>query len=235
MDQFITNSKILDYAGSPSAADRATFAIPGGDSYRTPSSNLVSRKLLPISHVLGVDLPPRHLCDALINTYFYAVHWFSLVIHEPKFRARYVNVMEKGVADSSDRPFLLLLLMILVMGCWYGPGVLSDDIYPPSNLANMRNAFLKVISQSFMDLIDEDCLEFVQLSSLLGSYWLYWGRPRSSFSILGAATKSSHALGLHRESHKRLSFEDAEERKRVWWTVYTWDRSGVPNSHETRC
>ena len=75
-----------------------------------------------------------------------------------------------------------------------------------------------------MDLIDEDCLEFVQLSVLLGSYWLYWGRPRSSFSLLGAATKSAQAMELHRDLDHRLSSEDTEERKRVWWTIYTWDR-----------
>ncbi|GJD04555.1 C6 transcription factor [Colletotrichum higginsianum] len=33
----------------------------------------------------------------------------------------------------------------------------------------------------------------------------------------------SHALGLHRRQ-KDGSFDDVEERKRVWWTIYTWDR-----------
>ncbi|KAF5500390.1 putative transcriptional regulatory protein [Colletotrichum siamense] len=33
----------------------------------------------------------------------------------------------------------------------------------------------------------------------------------------------SHALGLHR-GQKDGSFDDIEERKRVWWTIYTWDR-----------
>ena len=78
-----------------------------------------------------------------------------------------------------------------------------------------------------MDLIDDDCLEFVQLSALLGSYWLYWGRPRSAFSILGAATKSAQAMEWHRDRDNRLSTQGAEERKRVWWTVYIWDRFGL--------
>ena len=95
-----------------------------------------------------------------------------------------------------------------------------------------RATYLKVVSQNFMDLIDEDCLEFVQLSALLGSYWLYWGRPRSSFSILGAATKSAQAMELHRNTDNRSSAEDAEERKRVWWTIYTWDRCEMSNSPE---
>lgn len=118
----------------------------------------------------------------------------------------------------------MLLSMVIVMGCWYGPNVLPHEITSTLNLAQTRKTFLKIITQSFMDLIDEECLEFVQLCALLGSYWLYWGRPRSAFSLLGAATKTAQSMELHRDSDNRLSYEDAEERKRVWWTIYTWDR-----------
>lgn len=180
---------------------------------------------MPVSQIVGVDLPERQLCDALIDAYFYSVHWFSLVVYEPKFRQSYDRVVEHGLAEPSDRPFLLLLLMVLVMGCWYGPGLGHDAIAPATELSDLRNTYLRVIRSSLMDLMDEDCLEFVQLSILLGSYWLYWGRPKSSFSLLGAATKSSQAIGLHRAPDKRLSSADAEERKRIWWTIYTWDRS----------
>jgi Fungal specific transcription factor domain len=179
---------------------------------------------MPISEVLETNLPSRQVSDALVDTYFHTVHWFSLVVYEPKFRARYTTIMDRGLAVPSDRSFLLLLLMVMVMGCWYGPGVLPPEIASTVDLDNTRKAFLKVVSQNFMDLIDEDCLDFVQLSTLLGSYWLYWGRPRSAFSLLGAATKSAQAMELHRDMDHRLSPQDTEERKRVWWTIYTWDR-----------
>lgn len=194
---------------------------------RTPSASLLPKKLVPVSQILGVDLPPRHTCDALIDAYFQTVHWFSLVVYEPKFRVRYHHIMENREADITDQPFLMLLLMVLAMGCWYGPGVLDAGTVSAADLGSMRVAYIKIIRSSFIDLIDEECLEFVQLCALLGSYWLYWGKPRSSFSILGAATKTSQALGLHRNPSRRLAFEDAEERKRVWWTIYTWDRSVI--------
>ena len=216
--------KILRFAGSPKATDRVTFAIPGGDSNRTLGSDSRGETLLPISQVLNVDLPSREVCDALVDIYFYTVHWFSLILYEPTFRQRYTTIMDREKAYPTDRAFLLLLLMVLVMGCWYGPGLLSVETASAIDLPSMRHTFLKIVTQNFMDLIDEDSLEFVQLSALLGSYWLYWGRPRSAFSILGAATKSAQAIELHRDLDKRLSLQDAEERKRVWWTIYTWDR-----------
>ncbi len=35
-----------------------------------------------------------------------------------------------------------------------------------------------------MDVMDEDSFDFVQLCALLGSFYLYHDRPRSSFPIL---------------------------------------------------
>ena len=171
----------------------------------------MSERLVPISTMLGVDLPSREVSDALVDIYFYTVHWFSLILYEPTFRKRYTTIMDLGRAHPTDRAFLLLLLMVMVMGCWYGPGLLSLETASTVDLPGLRHTFLKVVTQSFMDLIDEDSLEFVQLSALLGSYWLYWGRPRSAFSILGAATKSAQANRV--TSRFGQAFVDSRRRR----------------------
>ena len=174
--------------------------------------------------MIGIDLPDAQICDALVETYFYAVHWFSLVIYEPKFRAQYQRIINTGYASRSEYGFLLLLLMVLSLGCWYGPTPGHNQSNESANLSQMHDMFLKKVREQFMDIMDEDSLEYIQLCSLLGSFYLYHGRPRSSFSILGAATKSAQAMGLHRDSGSRFPEDVTEERKRVWWTIYTWDR-----------
>ena len=83
---------------------------------RTFDQASASSRPLPIVEILGIDLPSREVTDALVDTYFYTVHWFSLVVYEPKFRARYTIIMDRGLASPSDRGFLLLLLMIMVIG-----------------------------------------------------------------------------------------------------------------------
>ncbi|KAH6663702.1 fungal-specific transcription factor domain-containing protein [Halenospora varia] len=219
-----TTRKIFGYQNSATFGGRATFAIPGGDYAGTANPVSESQRLMPISAVLGMDLPSKQACDSLLETYFLRVHWFSLVVYEPKFRARYNQIMDTGLACSVDHGFLLLLVMLLILGSWYTPKSDVNENLTLDGLENMRDRFLRLVRERFMDLMDEDSLEFVQLSALLGSFYLYHSHPRSSFSILGAATKTAQAIGLHREPDGRYTAEDAEERKRVWWTIYTWDR-----------
>ena len=190
--------------------------------------------------LIGIDLPPKPACDALVDAYFFTIHWFSLVIHEPTFRKRYQAVSASGLARATDRPFLHLVLMVLALSCQYAHSFINAETYQGLDLTTTRTEYLKIVRQNFMDLLDEDSLEFVQICTLLGSYWLYWGKPRSSFSILGACVKSAQAIYLHRQSSRRpLQQTNAvEERKRVWWTIYTWDRYvkfAHPKQMKLRC
>ncbi|RDW74209.1 hypothetical protein BP5796_07651 [Coleophoma crateriformis] len=220
--------KIFRFQQSLALKERATFAIPGSGwrpSLGMNSSSHLPTPLVPISEIIGIELPPYEICSKILETYFSSVHWFSLVVYEPKFRRRCNAIFSSGLAGRTDHGFLLLLLMILVMGGWYTSKERTADLgLSEQELDALRSRLLKVVQRDFLDLMDQDCLEFVQLCALLGSFYLYHGRPRSSFSILGAATKTAQAMDLHRDHEAKWAVEDGEERKRVWWTIYTWDR-----------
>jgi hypothetical protein len=55
---------------------------------------------------------------ALLEEYFDSVHWFSLVIYEPRFRAKFDSIKD-GHAYPSQNSFLLLLSTVTGMGAWY--------------------------------------------------------------------------------------------------------------------
>lgn len=74
-----------------------------------------------------------------------------------------------------------------------------------------------------VELLDQSSMTAVQTMVLLGTFYVYHGKPNLSFSLLGATVKSAHAAGLHKCSGV-LTKDEMEERKRVWWTIYTWDR-----------
>ncbi|KAL4876383.1 fungal-specific transcription factor domain-containing protein [Aspergillus karnatakaensis] len=203
--------------------EQATSAIPGFQA----STNVANRRIaavgqrIPISSLLGQPLPSPETMCLLLEDYFDAVHWFSLAIYEPTFRKSLHSIAD-GYAYSSQKHTLILLAVVLGMGAWYRSQrktTRADN----HDWRQMSTDLFKLVESHIVELMDQPSVTAAQICILFGSYCVYHGRPNLSFSLLGATIKISQAAGLHREPSKG-TFEDYEERKRVWWTIYTWDR-----------
>ncbi|EQB52418.1 hypothetical protein CGLO_07951 [Colletotrichum gloeosporioides Cg-14] len=206
--------------GSQTIDENQTSAIPdGGAGTRTPLPRNGCQRL-PITTILEGRFPDVGTIHLLLEEYFEAVHWFSLVVYEPKFR-RQLESIEDGYAHPSEAPFLTLLSTVLGMAAWYQSKKRLHDHSQDWRL--WSDDLLKIVEMRLVQVMDQRSLAAVQTLILLGSHHVYHGRPNLSFALLGATIKMSHALGLHRRQ-KDGSFDDIEERKRVWWTIYTWDR-----------
>ncbi|KAL2832589.1 fungal-specific transcription factor domain-containing protein [Aspergillus cavernicola] len=204
--------------------EQATSAIPG---YRASTSALgrrtaVADQRLPISTILNQQMPSMDLVYVLLEDYFEAVHWFSLVVYEPNFRKKLHSIAD-GLAYPSQKPFLLLLAVMLGMGAWYRSQRSITNTTDKGVWRNWSVDLFKLVELHLVELMDQPSVTAAQICILFGSHHVYHGRPNLSFSLLGATIKISQAAGLHREPLKG-DFEEIEERKRVWWTIYTWDR-----------
>lgn len=211
--------------GSQYIDERTTFAIPGYQVSNNgpPQNSAANGHRVAISSILGNAFPPMWLVYSLLEDYFDAVHWFSLAIYEPNFRRKLHSIAD-GCAYPSQRPFLVLLAIILGMAAWYrhrrggtDPGDNGDDY------GKWSAELIKFVESNLVELMDQPSVTAAQTCILLGSHYVYHGRPNLSFSLLGATIKISQSLGLHRQLQRGNS-EDIEEGKRVWWTIYTWDR-----------
>lgn len=221
-DFSLSNGPKIYRLGSQEIDESTVNAIPGANTGDGPS--IVERKQgrrQLTSSLLAYPLPSFEIMEMLLDQYFSSVHWFSLVIYEPRFRGKF-NSIHDGYADPKDKPFLALLSIMLAMSALYvhmseTHGDDSSEFWRDLSANLLKNAELELIN-----LMDRNCLSSVQTLILLGSYYVYHGRPNLSFSLLGATTRAAQAMGLHRE--RNGSFDEVEERKRVWWTIYTWDR-----------
>ncbi|KAH7176251.1 putative C6 transcription factor [Dactylonectria macrodidyma] len=173
--------------------------------------------------MLGNRFPDQQAIQSLLEDYFESVHWFSLVIYEPKFRRRLLSIKD-GYAYPAEAPFLTLLSMILCMAAWYRS---KRAVHNGEEWRLWSDDLLKIVESRLVQVMDQHSIAAVQTCILLGSHHVYHGRPNLSFALLGAAVKMSHAMGLHRD-FTGGTFGDIEERKRVWWTIYTWDSVGMP-------
>jgi hypothetical protein len=201
----------------------AVNAIPGaenGNSTSAAPSPAIEK--YPTNAFLTHPLPSPEIILDLLDEYFASVHWFSLVIYEPKFREMFLSI-QGGLAEPSQKSFLILLSTMLGMASWYRSQRPESETGRPSRQWKQLSSDLFLNADNeLINVMDQNSIAAVQTLILLGSFYCYHGRPNLSFSMLGASVRTAQALGLHREpSH--VSFHNCEERKRVWWTIYTWD------------
>ncbi|KAK4574071.1 hypothetical protein LTR86_001832 [Recurvomyces mirabilis] len=204
---------------------RSIDAIPGVDLGNLPLERCSISPAIkaPTSSYLRNPLPPEDLMIMLVEEYFESVHWFSLVILESKFRPLFDSV-RTGLATQLDKTFLLLLSTVLGLASWYR-GHLSrpKDEGPPNFWEDLSSKLLENSESQIIEIMNQNSVTAVQIMILLGSFHIYHGRPNLSFSLLGATVRAAQAAGLHREPVHGVQ-ADREEKKRVWWTIYTWDR-----------
>jgi len=173
---------------------------------------------IDILHQRGAFLlPPRSLCDELIESYFKWVHPIVPVINRTKFMRQY--------KDPKNPPSLLLLQAVLLAGsrvCTNPQLMDSNGSVTPAALT-----FYKRAKALYDANYEDDRVTIVQSLLLMGWYWegpedvtknvFYWSR---------VATIVAQGSGMHRSVEgSQLSKSDKRLWKRIWWTLFTRDRS----------
>ncbi|KAK0645579.1 fungal-specific transcription factor domain-containing protein [Cercophora newfieldiana] len=201
-----------------SASDVVHYPLP--DNVRGSRARLTQLDNIEIDilHQRGAFLlPPRSLCDELIEAYFKWVHPIVPVINRTKFMRQY--------KDPKNPPSLLLLQAVLLAGsrvCTNPQLMDSNGSVTPAALT-----FYKRAKALYDANYEDDRVTIVQSLLLMGWYWegpedvtknvFYWSR---------VATIVAQGSGMHRSVEgSQLSKSDKRLWKRIWWTLFTRDRS----------
>jgi len=173
---------------------------------------------IDILHQRGAFLlPPRQLCDELIDAYFKWVHPIVPVINRTRFMRQY--------RDPKNPPSLLLLQAILLAGSRVCANPQLMDANGSTTPAALT--FYKRAKALYDANYEDDRVTIVQSLLLMGWYWegpedvtknvFYWSR---------VATIVAQGSGMHRSvESSQLSTADKRLWKRIWWTLFTRDRS----------
>ncbi|SPO05062.1 related to CUTINASE TRANSCRIPTION FACTOR 1 BETA [Cephalotrichum gorgonifer] len=200
------------------STDVVHYPLP--ENVRGPRSQLteLDNVEIEILHQRGAFLlPPRALCDELINSYFTWVHPIVPVINRTRFMRQY--------RDPKNPPSFLLIQAILLAGSRVcnNPQILdANGSTTPAALT-----FYKRAKALYDANYEDDRVTIVQSLLLMGWYWegpedvtknvFYWSR---------VATIVAQGSGMHRSvDQSQLSLSDKRLWKRIWWTLFTRDRS----------
>ncbi|KAF8441888.1 fungal-specific transcription factor domain-containing protein [Terfezia claveryi] len=202
---------------SHGASDTVHYPLP--ENTRGSRARLTELDTIEIDilHQRGAFLlPPRTLCDELVEAYFKWIAPVVPVINRSRFMRRY--------HDTKNPPSLLLLQAVLLAGSRVCTNPQLMDEHGSTTPAAMT--FYKRAKALYDANYEDDRVTIVQALILMGWYWegpedvtknvFYWSR---------VATIVAQGSGMHRSvEHSQLSRADKRLWKRIWWTLFTRDR-----------
>lgn len=173
---------------------------------------------LDILHKRGaLTLPPRAVSDDLIKTYFKWVAPVMPIINKTRFMQQY--------RDPNNPPSLLLLQAVFLAGsraCTNAQLMDSNGSTIPA-----ATTFYNRAKALYEASYEDDRIAIVQALILMGWYWEEPGKvTKNVFYWNGLAVTIAQGFGMHRNTEgSRLSVADKRLWKRIWWTLFTRDRS----------
>ncbi|KJX98735.1 cutinase transcription factor 1 alpha like protein [Zymoseptoria brevis] len=220
------------------ATDVVHYPLPENVRGARARINELDNVEIDILHQRGAFLlPPRQLCDELVDAFFTWIAPVVPVINRSKFMRRY--------RDTKNPPSLLLLQAILLAGSRVCSNPQLMDANGSTTPAAMT--FYKRAKALYDANYEDDRVTIVQALILMGWYWegpegkglappdasvmhlqsdvaadvtknvFYWSR---------VAVIVAQGSGMHRSvEQSQLSKADKRLWKRIWWTLFTRDRS----------
>lgn len=171
-------------------------------------------------------LPPKHVADRLLSHYHGSVHVYSPHLHWQSFIREYENLYRAGSFERCSHIWVAVFYAVLACGTLMDP--------QPSGAAQEAEGakYIEECTRSINTWSDELTLDTARAALLLSIYFIEVNLRSAGWMWLGAAVRAALDIGLHMDRGQYPPLE-AEMRRRVWWSVYNWDRYGFIRSRRS--
>ncbi|CAE6420675.1 putative transcriptional regulatory protein C1F7,11c [Rhizoctonia solani AG-1 IB] len=175
---------------------------------------------------LTQDLPPKSVADTLVDFYFTHINYTRYPLYEPAFRVSYDSIWTNGMRVSpSDARFLPLLFVVMATAARLAPEHIAGDLRT-RRVTSLRYYWSSRRTLTLAAAIQNESLELLLARLLSARFLIFDRRITECWSQLGAAVRTAHALGLHRDGAKLgLDPFQTEYRRRIWSYLYHADRT----------
>lgn len=174
-----------------------------------------------ICEILGNDLPELPVITILVDSYVRAVQWYIPLIHEPTFRSRLAALVMANECLPSDRSFLMLGLIVILIGLHFLSAGELAQLASQVDVYSLRRSFEASMERKFLESIHQYNRDWVSFTMLLSMYYMIIQQPRRASALMGSAVRA--ALDMLTVDEATFSTLEREMRKRVAWTVYIGD------------
>ncbi|OJD23151.1 hypothetical protein ACJ73_05496 [Blastomyces percursus] len=228
-----TDSEILEslgyVAGSASNLAREVLGTPPLDGlfYPSPGRNSAPNDPRRSQEAVLELFPDRQVVDFLIQYFLQEINWIYEMIYPPTFMERYTSWwLQQVYQESEDIQFGILVLRL----CLCSIQLLPHPNYPHERTIQSTMNELETRCQNAASILDSFRPRYSSLTTIqhmfhYATYLTNESKFRESWIVLADIIKEAHILELHLE-HPRMKVSEfeMEMRKRVFGTIYMWDK-----------
>ncbi|OKO96616.1 hypothetical protein PENSUB_10791 [Penicillium subrubescens] len=197
---------------------------------RPPTTNSWPQGPRPALAELVSLLPSQEVAALLVDTYFDRIHWFMLIFHQDDFRKTWQEMYDlprqQLIESFPNQGFISTFLVVIAIALQYA-GEHRQDLLKAHGISPMdlKERILSTTRAKILDIVSLGSLEAVQTCVLLGTYYLYHGKPELAWPVCGCGLRIAQALNLHRKLPQTAfitseAYRKNETRKRCWWAIY---------------
>ncbi|KAL2783726.1 fungal-specific transcription factor domain-containing protein [Aspergillus keveii] len=174
-------------------------------------------------------LPPKPVADFLISVCLTHAHDVFFYVDQAQFLANVDQLYTDSTSPLRlDSGFVCLTLSMLALGSQW-----TELERPSSFPAHLRpnggdpgRVFYEEARTLIPDLIDRTSLTSIQAPFILGIYSLPDRALGSAYAYMGLALRKAVALELHQQTDaSALADHEKQIRCRLWWSVYSLERT----------
>lgn len=153
----------------------------------------------------------RVAVENLFDAFFTFYHPTFPIVHEPTFRAQYINSLPRG----DNHKWVMLANIVAALGSFA-----SSNCADATDLSIFQEAQKSLFSNN----LEAGNLTLVQAFALSATYLQKRNKPNTGYNYSGIALRLAIGLGLHKDYQEgHISPLQVELRRRVWWTICVLD------------
>ncbi|KAK7703770.1 hypothetical protein SLS57_010807 [Botryosphaeria dothidea] len=189
---------------------RGIFKAPPPYRHNAPNAAYPSSNLA---------LPPRNLTDQVLAQYYGSTHLCMPLVHWPTFMAEVDKIYTAGSFQGSPQIWVSVFFAILACGT-------LQTTETSSGLASAEvegKTFMEIAARSINTWNDDLNIDHARTTLLVSIFLTEMNLKSAGWVWLGSAVRIAQDIGLHYETGP-WPVVDGELRRRVWWSIYSWDR-----------
>ncbi|CAI2163370.1 7660_t:CDS:2 [Funneliformis geosporum] len=163
------------------------------------------------------ELPPREICDKLLDAYWKEFHPFMPFIDKQDLMEKYNNL------EYNYFSVILLYSIFSISARFVEESIVRPD---PNDDSNAGTQYFNKAKDLLKDEFCNASISLVQSLILLAGH-RQSHKSSANWVYIGLAIRLAQDMGLHRDSAKwNLDERQGEIRRRVWWGCVLSDRYG---------